>query len=569
MKLHLILIQILILSNCNIDKSGKFFFFLGLNSTQTLPNIKEITEFSFTQISPPINAGINGNLITANLPSSISLNSLVADFKFQGKEVKVANQTQISGTSANNFLNELVYQVIAENSSTVNYSVKVNNTGFFILGSSGEINITGLSSTDSPLELFYDSNGNTFKSFANNTKIGIVLPANTSFTIGIKSSPTGKVCSLSTGNFSGLLNTNLPFSINCISGYLVGGKILSKLSTFSIPTNGGIVQTISGSFPPTAIAGTSDGIGNIGRLNQAYGITSDGVNLFIADSVNSCIRKFEIATNNLTTIAGGCGSTGTTDGIGNIARFNVPIFISTNGTSLFVSDRGNNSIRKMELNNNEVTTFAGLSGAAGDLDGTGTNARFNFPNGITTSGTYLYLSDRGNHKIKRIHLATRIVETIVGTGVIGSLDGNGNIATLNDPCESVSIGNNLYVSECGNCIIRKIELYSPFVVTKVFGSGACVSNDGFGLTASFNNPLGIETDGTNLFISEWLGQRIRRINLNTLQVLTIAGGTGGYQDGTGTGARLNNLGGITSEGNFLYFLDAYNHSLRRFNNAPD
>ncbi|MBK6608011.1 MAG: hypothetical protein IPG24_21655 [Leptospiraceae bacterium] len=62
-------------------------------------------------------------------------------------------------------------------------------------------------------------------------------------------------------------------------------------------------------------------------------MTSNGKDLFIADSGNHCIRKYEIATGSVTTVAGLCGTSGTLDGTGSAARFNFPIQISTDGTS--------------------------------------------------------------------------------------------------------------------------------------------------------------------------------------------------------------------------------------------
>ncbi|MBK6608013.1 MAG: hypothetical protein IPG24_21665 [Leptospiraceae bacterium] len=94
------------------------------------------------------------------------------------------------------------------------------------------------------------------------------------------------------------------------------------------------------------------------------------------------------------------------------------------------------------------------------------------------------------------------------------------------------------------------------------------STDGTGLAAEFNDPHGIETDGANLFITEFDGRRIRRVKISSLEVVTIAGADG-YQDGIGASALLGNLGGITSDGTRLYFVDASNHAVRRIDNAAD
>jgi hypothetical protein len=564
---------LILIFNCSpkINASLKSILPFSLNlQSGTLSNAKELKKFQFLKLSPPVTANISGNNITANLASSVSLTNLVTSFEFTGKEVLVNNAKQENNSTINDFTNEVTYTVVAEDSSKIDYKVKLINTGFNILGSSGSINITGLSASDTSLEMFYDTNGNSFQSFANNTKIGTILPTNTSFALRFKTQPTGKICALSGGSVSGVLSSDNNFTINCVAGFLVGGRIVSRLSTFTIAANTGDVTTLAGSLPPTVLAGTTNGSAGVARLNSPIGVSTNGIDLFIADAGNHCIRKYEIATGNVTTIAGICGVMGTADGVGAFARFNNPVQVSTDGTNLFVCDRGNNTIRKINITSGTVITLVGLAGSAGDLDGIGTAARIDYPNGITTDGNYLYISDRNNHKIKRVHLASLAVVTIAGTGAASSIDNTfGTSATLNQPCDSVAVNNNLYLVECGGNVVRKINLSGTFPISTVAGNGVAATIDGLGNLASLNNPHGIETDGSNLFVSEFLGSTIRRVSISNFSVVTIAGGTAGYADGIGTVARLNNPGGVTSDGNFLYFVDGSNHSIRRMNNPPD
>lgn len=570
MRIQVLWVSILFLLSCNFDKDPKLKT-LFFNQSRNLSSAKELKSFQFLGISPPVTASITGNFITANLPSSVDSKSLVPTLEFTGANIIANGVVQENGKSSNDFSKPITYSIQAEDGSKLDFTVRIDNSSFSVLGSNGNVNITGLSSTDTGLEMYYDSSENTLKPFGNNTKIGIVLSNGTNYALRFKSQPTGKICALSGGSLSGTLNSDISFSINCISGFLIGGRVVSKISTFTIPANGAIVTTVAGSLPPVSAGWYVDGIGGASRMNYPLGVTSDGTNLYIADTSNHCIRVYTISTGAVSTLAGNCGTSGSSDGVGNFAQFNEPMQISTDGTNLYVCDRGSNTIRKVLISTREVSTIIGLAGSAGDTIGIGSSARLNFPNGITTDGNHLYISDRGNHKIKKAVISSNVVTLLAGTGVGATIDNTiGSNAGLNTPCDSVVVNSILYFVECSaSNRLRSIDLtVSTNPVSTIAGSGVGASVDGVGLTAQFNDPHGIETDGTNLFITEWLGRRIRRVNISSLTVFTIAG-FDGYQDGTGMGVGLGNLGGITSDGNRLYFVDASNHSLRRIDNAPD
>ena len=78
-------------------------------------------------------------------------------------------------------------------------------------------------------------------------------------------------------------------------------------------------------------------------------VTTDGTNLYVTDLGNACIRKIEIATGTVTTLAGSAGVAGTADGIGSAAAFSGPAGITCDGTNLFVIDWGGYGVRTGEL----------------------------------------------------------------------------------------------------------------------------------------------------------------------------------------------------------------------------
>ena len=129
----------------------------------------------------------------------------------------------------------------------------------------------------------------------------------------------------------------------------------------------------------------------------------EGTNLYIADTGNNTIRKIAIATGAVTTMAGSAlAMMGSADGIVTGASFNQPAGITTDGTNLYVADTANHTIRKIVVATSDVTTIAGLPLSSGNVNATGSDARFNSPGAITTDGQSLYIADTNNQEVRRI-----------------------------------------------------------------------------------------------------------------------------------------------------------------------
>lgn len=171
-------------------------------------------------------------------------------------------------------------------------------------------------------------------------------------------------------------------------------------------TPGGQVSTLAGL---AGYYGCRDGTNSKARFNRPAAIAADSLtNLYVADSFNHTIRMIT-AGGTVTTLAGLPGVWGSTDASNSLARFYLPqgICLTTSG-DLLVADSGNQTLRKVSLigTNWAVTTVAGLSGLAGNTNGTGSGAQFFFPAGIDSdSAGYLYVADLGNNKVR----TTRVV----------------------------------------------------------------------------------------------------------------------------------------------------------------
>lgn len=273
--------------------------------------------------------------------------------------------------------------------------------------------------------------------------------------------------------------------------YKLSNFLLALVTLNLAACGGGGTSSTSSSIPDqnpplnlTAAVTTLAGTGTSGSVDSNTGtdasfylpesLTSDGINLYVADTGNNKIRKIVIATNAVTTFAGS-GTQGSSDATGIAATFNFPTGITNDGTNLYVTDSINHKIRKIVISSGLVTTIAG-TGFKGSTDATGTAASFDFPNGIATDGTNLYVVDTGNHLIRKVVIASGVVTTLAGSGSIGSSDGTGVTASFNYPNGIVVIGANLYVTDMGNNIVRRIVMATG-VVSTIAGSGVAGSND--------------------------------------------------------------------------------------------
>lgn len=452
---------------------------------------------------------------------------------------------------------------------------------------------------------------------------------------------------------------------------LTGGAVQKPLSL------AGVVSTSFGYPVAPGASGSADGIFE-GRFNAPSGITDDGTNLYVADTGNHTIRKVVIATGEITTLAGLAGSPGSTDGTGSGASFNAPQGVLYLSGSVYVADTGNHTIRKVEVSTGVVTTIAGRAGTPSLVDATGTSARFNTPCGLAFDGTYFYIADFGNNAIRRMDAGGTVI-TIAGNGtqadvdnasgtgasfnnpyslalngttlyvgelagykvrqvattapyavstyhdytvsggnsrglyytggvlygslygfalggwwnvfedltnnrrvtgdsLLGYLDSAGSSSYLtrfNMPSGLTYVGGSFYVADTNNNVIRKVSDIVTVVTSCCYSSTATTSTlaganpvgyvDGTGTGTKFNTPDGVTTDGTNLYVADTANNVIRQIDKATGAVTTLAGTAGatGSTDGTGSGASFNNPRGITTDGTNLYVADTNNNNIRK------
>ncbi len=313
----------------------------------------------------------------------------------------------------------------------------------------------------------------------------------------------------------------------------------------------GSVSTLAGA---TGATGSTDGAGGTARFAYPKGLAIDAAGtLYVADHDNHTIRKVT-ASGTVTTFAGAPGVAGSADGVGSAARFNGPAGTAVDSSgNIYVADADDHVIRKITAAGS-VSTLAGGAGLAGSTDGAGAAARFNNPQGVAvdTAGN-VFVTDTNNSVIRKI-TAAGSVSTFAGVaGQTGSLDGTGSAARFNGPdAIAIDSAGNLYVADFGNSTIRKITAAGS--VSTVAGlAGQPGFADGAGTAARFNQSYGIALDSAgNLYVADTYNRTIRKISAGVVTTLSGPLSRFYYPQGIAVDAAGN-----------VYVSDGDNHTLTK------
>jgi len=346
--------------------------------------------------------------------------------------------------------------------------------------------------------------------------------------------------------------------------------------------NAQIITTIAGN----GIAGYSgDGAsGNLCEMRQPYGIAIDkNHNIYFADDDNNVIRKINVTTGIITTIAGNGYGAGTTDGAysgdggpATAAELSRPesVAIDTNG-NVYIADYGNYRIRKIDTFG-IITTIAGNGVGINSGDGglaISASIRTACDIALDRNGN-LYIADE-YAKIRKITASTGIITTICGNDTLGFTgDGGPSTAAQINHAYGIAVDDsfNVYIADGENGRIRKIN-GSTGIINTIAGNGSSgFSGDGMSATlAEINGPTGVATDiFGNLYIADYGNNVVRKINPSGI-ISTIAGiHVAGYS-GDGNLAILAQLNLPTrvlvdGSGN-IFIADFANNRIRKISNG--
>jgi streptogramin lyase len=352
-----------------------------------------------------------------------------------------------------------------------------------------------------------------------------------------------------------------------------------------------LVTLVTGADPTpgtiAAYAGTGEkgfagdgGPATKAQLNQPFDVAFDRAgNLYVSDTFNHRIRKVDAKTGTITTVAGN-GTKGFSGDGGKAtdASLNEPYGIELDADGhLFIVDRLNYCIRRVDAKTRVITTVAGTgskSGYGGD-GGPATAALFREPNGLCLDGKgKLYIADVADQRVRVVDLKAGTIATLAGNGKKVSAGDGGPLkdVTFAGP-RAVAVGpdGSLYVVEREGNGVRRID-FAAGTITRFAGTGkkGYTGDGGPAKDATFDGPkeIDIDRDG-NVYVVDTENEAIRRIDAKTGVVTTVAGKgrtkTPGLGDsGPATAATLGRPHGVAVGPNgAVYIGDTNSHRVRR------
>ncbi len=312
----------------------------------------------------------------------------------------------------------------------------------------------------------------------------------------------------------------------------------------------------------TGVAGFSET-----QVNNPYGLVigPDGA-LFFCDLENQRIRRLDLKTKRLTTIAGNGQKAYRGDGgPATEASLNMPHELRFDAKGdLYIAERDNHVVRKVDMKTGMISTVAGtgVAGFGGD-GGPGPKAQLRQPHSILFDRTgQLLICDIGNHRIRRLNIATGIIDTYAGTGgPVATPDGAPVHGTPLRGPRTLALAPNgdLYLAlREGNAIYR-IDAKTE-TLHRVAGTGeqGYTGDGGPALNAKLSGPKGLAMGDGALYIADTESHTIRRLELKTGIITTVLG-TGVRGDGPESDpltCKLSRPHGVLFAGGVLYVADS-------------
>jgi thiol-disulfide isomerase/thioredoxin len=280
--------------------------------------------------------------------------------------------------------------------------------------------------------------------------------------------------------------------------------------------DGTLVETIGSGTP-----GATDGPFNKASLYRPQGMALDGDVLYVADTENHLVRKLDFKSRTVQTVAG----TGKQSheyfkqGPALTVALNSPWDLQLLGRTLYIAMAGQHQIWKLDLDKQEVSTFAG-SGREARQDGPLLEAGFAQPSGLASDGKRLFVADSESNIIRSIDFASGQVTTLVGGDLFdfGDRDGEGDDVRLQHPLGLFAFNNKVLIADTYNHRIKQLDPETRVVSTS-FGSG--VSGQVDGSSASFYEPGSLSVANGKLYVADTNNHAIRVVDLKSKTTSTL------------------------------------------------
>jgi sugar lactone lactonase YvrE len=320
--------------------------------------------------------------------------------------------------------------------------------------------------------------------------------------------------------------------IKTSGGSFMGEALLAGLATGPLPVlTEGVINTVAGD---ASWIYQGDGVlATAAPIFLPTGLAVDVAgNLYLSDSGNNRVRRVDAVTGLISTVAGtGAPGYNGDGGPATQAMVSTPAGLLLDGAgNLYIADTGNHIIRRVDAFSGIITTVAGTPGTQG-YSGDGnvaTQARLSLPEGVAFDAAGdLLIADTGNNVVREVNAATGNISTIAGTGTAG-FNGDGRTATtaqLNSPW-SVAVAQNgsFYIADLANNRVRLVN--SSGIISTVAGTGiqGFAGDGGNASTALLDEPAAVVLDPAgDLYIGDSGNNRVREINASTGLIATITG----------------------------------------------
>ncbi|MCD9141875.1 NHL repeat-containing protein [Streptomyces albireticuli] len=293
-------------------------------------------------------------------------------------------------------------------------------------------------------------------------------------------------------------------------------------------------------------------------LNQPRGVAVDAAgNVYIAEYDGNRVRRVDGQTLRITTVAGGGASLG--DGgqaVAALLQKPCGVAVDPAGDTLYIADTYQHRVRKVDLRTGVISTVAGTGSGGLSGDGQALGVTLHYPTGVAVDPAgNVYVADRNNQQVRKLDVQARTLTKVAGTGAVGTsgedvlaataalsgpsgvaVDSAGNLYIAEDGNNRVRVVNaagrittvasglnyptgvavdsvgNLYIADRNHHRVRKVDAQGAVTVVAGTGTGTFSGDGGPAVAADLNQPRGVAVDlDGNLYIADTGNQRVRKV----------------------------------------------------------